>query len=75
MPVAVCAIEERLAVDAVAVGAIELARFALAGDAVALQIAQVRTRPVRALAGELDDPRLDDDPPLPEGGITIARFK
>lgn len=33
------------------------------------------TRPVRALAGELDDPRLDDHPALAEGGIPVARFQ
>ncbi len=54
-------------------GIIELAGLAIAGDPVALDIAQMRLRALQAVTGELDDARLDDDPALPIGGIAVAR--
>jgi hypothetical protein len=52
---------ERLAVDGIAFGAVQPARLARARCPVALQIPQVRGCPGSALAGKLDDARLDDD--------------
>jgi len=70
---ALAAREERLAVGPIQIRRIELARLPLARDAVALDVAQVRLRDLQTVAGQLDDARLDDDPPLPEGGVTVAR--
>nr|WP_246693388.1 MULTISPECIES: hypothetical protein [unclassified Mesorhizobium] len=72
MTVAVRAIEESSCVDAVGVGAVELARLAFAGDAVALEIPQMRPRPVSSLASQLHDPCLDDRSTLPERSISVA---
>ncbi|MER8727542.1 hypothetical protein NKH50_25220 [Mesorhizobium sp. M1027] len=73
MPVPIGTIDEGLAINAVAVGAIELARLAFAGDAVALEVAKVCTCPVNTLAGQLDDTRLDDGAPLPKRRVGVAR--
>ena len=58
MAVSCRALDERLAVDAVLLGRIEIARVAIAGHAVALDIAQMRTRALDAVAGELPDDAL-----------------
>src|SRR3546814_18183632 len=64
---------ERLAVGAVLLGRIELARVAVAGHAVALDIAQVCTRALDAVSGKLDDAGFDDDTAAAERRIAIAR--
>jgi hypothetical protein len=70
--VAIRALEERLAVGTVMLGVVELARHALAGHAVTLNVADMETRRVEPLAGHLDDARLDHDAPGAEGGVAVA---
>lgn len=66
------ALAERLAVDGVGVTPVERAAFALTRCAVTLKIAQVRGGRRYALAGELDDARLDDDPTSVRGRRATA---
>lgn len=73
MPVAVGPFEEGGAVGTVELRVIEVARQPFAGDAIALQIAQMDARPSRAAAGHLDQPGLDHDAALPKGGVAVAR--
>src|SRR5690606_5466460 len=74
--VALRTLQEGLAVRAVLLGAVKLARLPLAGHAVSLDIAQVRPRAFQSLghpfAGQLDDAGLDDDAALAESGIAVA---
>lgn len=70
--VALRLVEPRLAIDFVGVGAIELAASTVAGRAVALDVAHMGARCRRSLAGELHDPRFDDDPARAKRRITIA---
>src|SRR3546814_17245616 len=58
MAFAVASLEKRLAVGRVALGAIELARLALLGDAIPLDIAQVRPRRGHSLGTDADQARL-----------------
>ncbi len=59
--VAVAAFQELLAIGLVACRVIELAGLAVARDAIALDVFEVRLRGSDALVPELDQPRLDDD--------------
>lgn len=70
--VTVSPIEERLAIGFILQRIVKLARLAVAGDAVALDITQMRPRAVHALAGQPDDARFDDDPALTECGMTVT---
>ena len=63
--IAGAAFEERLAVGLVDRRVIEAARFSFPGDAVALDVAQVRPRRAEIAALEPNHPGLDDDPPPP----------
>ena len=73
MAVAIGAVEEGLAVGAILLGAIELARLSIAGHAVALDIAQMGLRPFHAVARQLDDAGFDDDTAAAKGGMAVAR--
>ena len=73
MAVAVRAVDECLAVGTVLVGGIEVAGQTLAGDAIALDIAQVRTGGLQSFACQLDAAVFDDDAAAAEGGVTIPR--
>jgi hypothetical protein len=73
MAVAIRAVDERLAVGTVLVGGIEVPGQTLACDAIALDIAQVRTGSLQPLARQLDAAVFDDDPAATEGGVTIPR--
>src|SRR5690606_8594652 len=69
VPVAVGAFEKRLAVGLVLLGGIEPAWFAVAGHAIALDIAQMRAGGTEAVClVELRDPIFDHD-----AALTIAR--
>src|SRR5690606_10225335 len=70
--VALRTLQEGLAVRAVLLGAVKLARLPLPGHAAPLDIAQMRPSPVHPFAGQLDDAGLDDDAALAEGGVTVA---
>jgi Arm domain-containing DNA-binding protein/integrase-like protein len=65
--------EERRSVNAVVGRIVERPRQALAGNAVALNIAQMKPRSLWPLPPELHGPRFDDDTPLAEGGVLITR--
>jgi hypothetical protein len=71
--VAVGPLEEGGAVGAVQPRIVEVAGQSLAGDAVALEIAQMGAGAFEASAGQLDDPRLDHDAPCAERGVAVAR--
>src|SRR3546814_10428066 len=58
MAIAIATLEERLAVGRVALGGIEFARRAPAGDAIPLDIAQMRTRGGHSLCADADQARL-----------------
>jgi len=64
MPVAGAAVEKRLAVRLVLRGVVKPARLVVLGDAIALDVAKVRSGGINAAASEFDDPRLDDDAPI-----------
>src|SRR3546814_11045095 len=72
MAIALAAVEERLAVDALFPGVVKLSRRALARGPVALDVAQMRGGSGGALSGELDDARFDDDPARARGGMDVA---
>ncbi|MBZ9763337.1 hypothetical protein LB553_20975 [Mesorhizobium sp. CA8] len=72
VPIAMGAIEELRAVGAILLCAIEFARLSLARDTIALEIAQMRTRPVNTLADQLDDARLHHHPALPESSVAVT---
>ena len=61
MAVASAAFQKFLAFDTNTFRVIENARLAFAGDAIALDITQMRLGRRQAFAGELDDARLGDD--------------
>jgi hypothetical protein len=70
--IAGAAFEERLAVGIVDRRVIEAARFSFPGDAVTLDVAQVRSRRPEIAALEPHHPGLDDDSP-PPGSPTAER--
>src|SRR3546814_10146631 len=72
MAVAIAALEERLAVGRVALGGIELARRALLGDAIPLDIAQVRPRRGHSLGTDADQARLHHRAPRAHAAEPIA---
>ena len=72
MAVLAAALEERLAVGDVLPARIEPARLALAGHAVALDIAQMRAGAGQPLAGEPHQPRLHDHPARAQAGMPVA---
>jgi hypothetical protein len=71
MPVAFAALDKGTAVLGIAFRAVELAALAVAGRAVALQVADMRAGGASA---ELvaDDPRLDDDPAMALADAPLA---
>src|SRR5438270_1490577 len=71
MAVARPAFEERLAIGIVEFGGVQCPAFAFARGAVALKVAKVRNRGLRAAARETYDPRLNDDPPAPRSGMAV----
>jgi hypothetical protein len=71
--VAVGPLEEGGAVGPVEPRIVEVAGQALAGNAVALEIAQMGAGAFEASAGQLDDPRLDHDAAAAERGVVVAR--
>src|SRR3546814_18111864 len=72
MAFAVASLEKRLAVGRVALGAIELARLALLGDAIPLDIAQVRPRRGHSLGTDADQARLHHRAPRAHAAEPIA---
>ena len=72
MAVGGLSIEPVLAVHGIRVAAVEFARPSVAGHAVALDVAQVRAGAGEALAGELREPRFDDDAALAKSGVAVT---
>ncbi len=72
MPVAVAALQEGAAIGAIMRGIIELAGQPFAGDAIALQIAQMHLGGIEP-ALQLDHARFDDHAPTAESGVFVAR--
>ena len=71
--VAGAAFDERLALDLIGRRVIEAARLALPGDAVALDVAQMRPCGAEITALEPDHPGLDDDPSPPNSALAKRR--
>ena len=72
MAVALSGVDEGFAVGAILLGRVELAWVAVAGHAIALDVAQMRTRALDAVASELDDARFDDDTAAAERRVAIT---
>src|SRR3546814_4735003 len=75
MEIAIATLEERLAVGRVALGGIEFARRAPAGDAIPLDIAQMRTRGGHSLCADADQARLHHRAPRAHAAEPIAAGK